>query len=189
MIKHNNNPMNNNFWHLFTQLISQLTQMHKKTNIAMAKLEWHFDKLQHGLTFDGNNPDVTDISENENCNKKLTQDDAGSSQNKTQSLKKHAENTVKRLRAIPKHFNIDKKEMLDIQPDSQKSPHEMINKTETVKTKPQVECQSFCLCTHENVWDSEKKNVIELAVWKKCDHCKKHHKLYLNYNSENSSSS
>ena len=24
MIKHNDNPMNNNFWHLFTQLISQL---------------------------------------------------------------------------------------------------------------------------------------------------------------------
>ena len=25
MIKHNDNPMNNNFWYLFTQLISQLT--------------------------------------------------------------------------------------------------------------------------------------------------------------------
>ena len=24
MIKYNNNPMNNNFWYLFTQLISQL---------------------------------------------------------------------------------------------------------------------------------------------------------------------
>ena len=23
--------------------------MHKKTDIAMAKWEWHFDKLQHGL--------------------------------------------------------------------------------------------------------------------------------------------
>ena len=30
MIKHNNNPMNNNFWHLFTELISQLARMHKK---------------------------------------------------------------------------------------------------------------------------------------------------------------
>ena len=28
MIKHNDNPMNNNFWYLFTQLISQLAQMH-----------------------------------------------------------------------------------------------------------------------------------------------------------------
>ena len=65
----------------------------------------------------------------------------------------------------------------------------MINKTETVKTEPQMECQSFCLCIHENVWDSEKKNVIELAVLKKCNHCKKHHELYLNYNSENNSSS
>ena len=37
MIKHNDNPMNNNFWHLFTQLISQLAQMHKETNIAITK--------------------------------------------------------------------------------------------------------------------------------------------------------
>ena len=69
MIKHNNNPMNNNFWHLFTQLISQLAQIHKKTDIAMAKWEQHFDKLQHGLTLDENNPDVINISENDNCNK------------------------------------------------------------------------------------------------------------------------
>ena len=39
MIKHNDNPMNNNFWYLFIQLISQLTQMHKKTNTAIAKWE------------------------------------------------------------------------------------------------------------------------------------------------------
>ena len=45
MIKYNDNPMNSNFWHLFTQLISQLTQMHKETDIAMAEWEWHFDKL------------------------------------------------------------------------------------------------------------------------------------------------
>ena len=45
MIKHNDNPMKNNFWHLFTQLISQLTQMHKKINIAITKWEQHFDKL------------------------------------------------------------------------------------------------------------------------------------------------
>ena len=63
MMKYNDNPMNNNFWHLFTQLISQLAQMNKKINIAMAKLEQHFDKLQHGLIFDKNNPDVIDISE------------------------------------------------------------------------------------------------------------------------------
>ena len=24
-------------------------------------------------------------------------------------------------------------------------------------------------------------------MWKKCDHCKEHHELYLNYNSENNS--
>ena len=39
MIRHNNNPMNNNFWHLFTQLISQLAQIHKKTDTAMTEWE------------------------------------------------------------------------------------------------------------------------------------------------------
>ena len=36
----------------------------------MAKWEQHFQKLQHGLTFDENNPDVTESSEDENCDKK-----------------------------------------------------------------------------------------------------------------------
>ena len=48
----------------------------------MAEWEQHFNKLQHGLTFDENNPDVIDISEDENCNKILIQNDAGSSQDK-----------------------------------------------------------------------------------------------------------
>ena len=34
-----------------------------------------------------------------------------------------------------------------------------------------------------------KKNIIEIKMWKKCDHCKGHHELYLNYNFENNSSS
>ena len=129
----------------------------------MTEWEWHFDKLQHGLTFDENNPDVSDTSENENCNKKLIQNDAGSSQDKshnkhkTYSLDENAKNTVKGLRAIPEHLNIDKGKMLDIQPDSQIFFHEIINRAGPVKTKPQMECQSFCLCSHENVWDSEKK--------------------------------
>ena len=89
--------------------------MHKETNIAMTGWEQHFDKLQHGLTFDENSPDVIDISENENCNKKLGQNDAGSSQNKlydrhkTHSLDECVENTLKGLRAVPKHLDIDKK--------------------------------------------------------------------------------
>ena len=33
-----------------------------------------------------------------------------------------------------------------------------------------------------------KKIIIDLGMWIKCDHCKRHHELYLNYNSENSSS-
>ena len=155
----------------------------------MTEWEWYFDKLQHGLTFDENNPDVIDTSGNENCNKKLIQNDAGLSQDKTHSLKKHAENMVKGLRAIPKHLNTDKGKMLDIQFDSQKFLHEIINKAETEKIKPQMECQSFCLCSYENIWDSEKENVTKIGIFKKCDHCKGYHELYLNYNSENNSSS
>ena len=124
MIKYNNNPMNNNLWHLFTQLISQLARMHKEINIAIIKWEQHFDKLQHGLIFDKNNQDVIDTSENNNCNKKLIQNDTGQSQNKshdkhkTHSLDECAENMVKKLRAIPRHLNIDKRKTLDVQPDS-----------------------------------------------------------------------
>ena len=79
----------------------------------MAEWEQYFNKLQYGLTFDENNPDVIDISENENCNKKLIQNDTGSSQNKshdkykTHSLDKCVENMVEKLRAVPKHLNID----------------------------------------------------------------------------------
>ena len=138
MIKHNDNPMNNNFWHLFTQLISQLAQMHKKSDIAIAEWEQHFQKLQHGLIFDENNPDVIESSENENCNKNLIQNDAGPSQrksydkHKTYSLNECAENMVGKLRAIPRHLNIDKKKTPDVQPDSQKFLYETFN---TVKKK------------------------------------------------------
>ena len=65
---------------------------------------------------------------------------------------------VEKLRVIPKHPNIDGKKTLDVQPDSQKFPHEIINKTGTGKTEPQIKTQSFCLCSYENIWDSEKKN-------------------------------
>ena len=57
------------------------------------------------------------------------------------------------------------------------------------KTAQGNECQSLCLCSQEDIWDSEEKNIIKLGVWKKCDHCKGHHELCLNYNSENNSSS
>ena len=52
-------------------------------------------------------------SEDENCNKKLTQNDVGSSQNKsyykykTHSLDERVENLTKNLRVIPKHANIN----------------------------------------------------------------------------------
>ena len=78
------------------------TQMHKKTNVAMTEWEQHFDKLQYGLTFDEDSPDVIDTSEDENCSKRLIQDDAGSSQDKshnkykTYSRDECAENMVKK---------------------------------------------------------------------------------------------
>ena len=98
--------------------------MHKETDIAMAKWENYFNKLQHGLIFDEDNPDVIDTSENDNCNKKLIQDDAGSSQDKsydkhkTHSLDECAKNMVEKLQAVPKHQKIDKKKTLDVQPKS-----------------------------------------------------------------------
>ena len=81
----------------------------------MAEWEQHFNKLQHGLILDENNPDVSENSENENCNKKIIQNDAGPSQNKlydkhkTHSLNECVENIIKKLLAAPRHPNIDKK--------------------------------------------------------------------------------
>ena len=94
---------------------------------------------------------------------KLIQNDASPSQNKshdkykTFSLDENVENMVKKLRAIPIHLNIDKKKTLDVQPDSQKFPHETFNTAEKSKTEPQIKCQNFCLCTQKDIWDSEKK--------------------------------
>ena len=75
---------------------------------------------------------------------------------------------------------------MDVQFDTKKFPHETFN-TDS-KTIQWNECQNLCLCNYENIWDSEKNYIIDIKVWKKCDHCKKHYDLYLNYNSENNSS-
>ena len=121
---------------------------------------------------------------------KIIQKDAGSSQNKLND--KHKKYSLveykEKLRAIPTHLNIDKKKTLDVQQNTQKFPHETINTKTKGKTEPGKKCQSLCLCTQENIWDSEKENVVKINSWKKCDHCKGHYELYLNYNSENSSS-
>ena len=45
----------------------------------------------------------------------------------------------------------------------------------------------MCLCNQKYIWDSDQKNIIDWGSWEKCDHCKRHHKLYLNYNSESNS--
>ena len=113
------------------------------------------------MIFDENNPDVIENSEDENCNKKLIQKDAGSSQNKSydkheiHSLDEYVENMVEKLRAIPKHLNINKRKTLDVQFDTQKFPHETINtKNEMAQGN---ECQNLCLCNQKDIWDSEKK--------------------------------
>ena len=49
----------------------------------MTEWEWHFQKLQHGLTLEENNPDFTESSEENNHTKRLPKDDAGLSQNKS----------------------------------------------------------------------------------------------------------
>ena len=74
---------------------------------------------------------MIDDSENENCNKKLLQNDIGSSQNKLYNkYKKHsldecAKNIVKKMRAIPKHaINDTGGKTLDAQPKNEKFPHE-----------------------------------------------------------------
>ena len=46
----------------------------------------------------------------------------------------------------------------------------------------------MCLCKQKYIWDSDQKNIIDWGLWEKCDHCKKHHELYLNYNSEKKNS-
>ena len=183
MIKYNDNSMYNNFWHLFTQLISQLARIHKKTNIAITKLEQYFNNLQHGLIFDENNPDMIDNSESKNCNKNLLQNDAGSSQNKsynkhkTHSLDECAKNMVKKLRAIPKHaINDIGKKTSDAQPKNEFFFHE----THNTETQNKKNCQNMCLCNQKYIWDLDQKNIIDLGLWEKCDHCKKHHELYLN---------
>ena len=151
MIRHNDNPMNSNFWQLFTQLISQLAQKHKETIIAMAEWENHFNKLQHGLTFDENNPDVTENSVDENCNKKLLQNDAGSSQDKHRiySLDKCVENMVKKLRAIPGHANNDtgKTKRWTFNPETKNFPTKhIIQKHKTKKIA------KACICATKNIF-------------------------------------
>ena len=189
MIRYNDKPMNNNFRYLFTQLITQLTQIYKKTDIAMAKWEKHFNKLQQGLIFDESNPDVIEKSENENYNKKLLQNDVDLSQNKLykkhkiHSLDECAENMIKKLLAIPKHANNNTgKKTLDAQPGNEFFFYE----THKTKTQNKKNCQNMCLCNQKYIWDSNEKNITDWGSWEKCDHCKRNHELYLNYNSINS---
>ena len=133
----------------------------------MTEWEQYFQKLQHVLIFDENNPDVTEISENENCNKKIIQNDAGSSQNKphdkhkTHSLDEYAER-MEKLRAIPRHLNIDKRKTLDVHPETQKFFHEAIN----TETQNKNDCQNMCLCNQKYILDWMKKTSLVMYYGK-----------------------
>ena len=144
------------------------------------------------MIFDENNPDVIDISENEYCNKKLIQNDAGPSQNKSYdkhkiySLDECVENIIKKLRAAPKHLNIDKKKRWTFNLTQKKFPiKQLIQKTKRYKKTN----ATTCAYATKKTFGIQKIYIIDLGMWKKCDHCKKHHELYLNYNSENNFSS
>ena len=144
------------------------------------------------MIFDEKIPDVTESSENENCNKRLIKNNAGSSQDKSynrhknHSLDECVKYMVTRLRAIPKHaINDTRGKTLNAQPNNEKFFHEIHN-TETQNKK---NCQNMCLCSQKYIWDSDEKNITDWGFWEKCDHCKGHHELCLNYNSENNSSS
>ena len=47
----------------------------------------------------------------------------------------------------------------------------------------------ICVYATKKIFGIQKKNITDLKIWKKYDHCKGHHELCLNYNSENSFSS
>ena len=112
MIKQNNNFMNNNLWFLFKQLVFQIVKIQKKkTDAVIRQWEKHFDKLQYGQSLDEDNPNVTKNSKNENCSKKIQQNNIGSSHDKsynkykTQLLDKCGNDTIKKMRDIPKCIN------------------------------------------------------------------------------------
>ena len=85
----------------------------------MTEWEHHFQKLQYGLTFDENNPNEIENSENENHDKNLSQNDAGPSRNKsydkykTYSLDECVKKMVTGLQTIQKHMNQQKEKNVE----------------------------------------------------------------------------
>ena len=80
---------------------------------------------------------------------------------------------------------LEKKKRWTPNPGMKKKIHEIFN-TETQNKK---DCQNMCLCSQEYIWGLDEENIIDYGSWEKCDHCKRHHELCLNYNSEGNSSS
>ena len=112
----------------------------------MTEWEQHFQKLQYGLIFDENNPDVIESSEKKNCNKKLIQNDIGSSQDKSynkyerHSLDEYIKNMVKKLRAVPKHLNINNKKRWTFNLIYKKKTKHLIQKYKTKKIARACAC-------------------------------------------------
>ena len=114
---------------------------------------------------------MIDISENENCNKKFIQNDAGSSQDKSYNrYKKHSlyecvKNMIKKLREIPKHAinDIGWEKTLEAQPRNEFFFHETFN----TKTQNKIDCQNMCLCNQKNILDLDEKNIIDYGSWEK----------------------
>ena len=174
--------MNSNFWYLFTKIISQFARIHKETGEAMTEWEWHFQKLQHGLTLDENSSDCTESSDENNHIKKLPKNDAKSSQNKSYDRQK-TKNMTKRLQTIPEYITHDKIKTLDVQ--NKTFSHKIIN----TKTQNKKKCQNLCFCSHGYIWDSDHEKVDDTnGSLKICNYCKGEHEYCLNYNSENNNS-
>ena len=97
---------------------------------------------------------MTDTSENENCNKKLIQNDTGSSQDKsydkykTHSLDECVENMVERLRAVSRHSNIDRKKRWTFNLKYKNFPTRYLIQKHETKTIAKT-----CACATKNIFN------------------------------------
>ena len=112
----------------------------------------------------------------------IIQNDTGSSQNKSHdkykihSLDEYIENMVEKLRAVPKHLNIDKKKRWTFNLKYKNFPMKhLIQKT---KWHKKTGAKIYVYATKKTF--KIYKKFIDLGMWKKCDHCKGHNILYLN---------
>ena len=91
------------------------------------------------------------------------------------------------LPAVPRHLNINKKKRWTFNLTQKKFP--MKHLLQTAKRHRGTNAKMCAYAIKKTFGIQKNKNIIDLRMWKKCDHCKRHHELYLNYSSENNSSS